>query len=184
MIYEMVSGGQLDFKQVSDYVYNQAYAAWLMNPGASEAVNILNDLQALGQMWGVANAYNLGHAVNYYGGYASELNAWMDLWTRHGLPNRWAEGGIATQPTWGVYGEAGPEAFLRLAENRYVPIPSLNGGSTRAGAGTPIEINLTLELDGEPLDTKIKVLARNESENVRVNLVRWGKQNSPKRQSV
>ena len=189
-MYSFFTSGTFDVAKLADWGYVKAVAA-SVEDNIYIAQALLGQIKDLGYMFGWRDAYNVGGAIQTYSpmAQAAGWNTWTQgaeglygLFASKGMPTQWAEGGIVNTPTWGVFGEAGPEAFLRLSDNSYVPTQFSNSGPAQQGSDKPIEINLSLEIDGEPLDAKIKVLARNESENVRVNLVRWGKQNSPRRQ--
>lgn len=170
LIYDMVSSGDLDFKDVATYVYNQAFAAWIMEDENPQAISILEDLTAISQMWGGANAYNLGADVNHYGGYESNPSDWMNLWTKHGLPNRWAEGGIINSPSLGWVGEAGyPEAIIPMKDGMNIPVKWVNGGSTQSGAEKGERpLNIIVQVGNQEFDAHISHIA----DNVRVKAER------------
>lgn len=191
LLYNFVASGNMDISGLADWAFAEIAGVSSLPVGDAQKKNVLRTMQDLVAMFGGRNAYGVGWNVSTYSPVA-KVNGWSDanaaglamfgVYDRNLGYTSWAEGGIATQPTWGVYGEAGPEAFLRLAENRYVPIPDL--GAIQSGSVQPIEISLSLELDGKPLDAKIRVVAKSESETHRVNLIRRGTQNSPERQPV
>jgi hypothetical protein len=166
-------------------MHNMAVAAYDAPAYDPAAKGLVEQLQGLGELFGYNSAQPLGFAVGSASGQGGDGGLWPLMMTRQGMDYTWAEGGVITTPSLGWVAEAGyPEAIIPMKDGINIPVKWVNGGSTQAGVDRPIEINLSLEIDGEPLDAKIKVIARNESEDVRVNLVRWGKQDSPQRQSV
>ncbi|OQY25627.1 MAG: hypothetical protein B6244_14870 [Candidatus Cloacimonetes bacterium 4572_55] len=182
LVYTMVEEGNMDLANVADYVYKSTLSAWMMAAGDPDAQSILRTMQAIGSMWGKNNAYDLGAAVNAHGSTPTNPSTWAGAWTKHGMPSYWAEGGIINSPTYGLVGEAGyPEAIIPMKDGVNIPVKWVNGGSTQQGS---TDINITLEIDGAPLDVKIKSISGNTAESHRVNLVRWGKQNSEQRQPV
>jgi len=155
-----------------------------MTPGSAAAKSLLLTMEAIGTIWGIHSALGLGTEVAAHG-VATDASHWASLWTMHGEWPSWSEGGIATGPLSGYPATLhGTELIIPMNDGLNVPVKMLNGGSTQAGANQPTDINITLEIDGQPLDVKIKRVSGNIAETHRVNLVRWGKQNSPARQPV
>jgi hypothetical protein len=170
LIYEMVQSGDLDLKQVADYVYNSAFSAWLMDAGASEAINILRQIEGIASMWDKYNTYDLGVAINAHGsnGYV-DPNAWGDVWARHGQPKSWAEGGVVDSPTLGWIGEAGyPEAIIPMKDGTSIPVKWLNGGSTGSEGTANRPLNIVVQVGNEQFDAHITRVA----DNVRVKAER------------
>jgi len=169
MIYDMVSTGALDLAEVAEYVYNQSFAAWLMDAGTSEALAILREMEGIGLMWDVRSASSLGHEVNVAGGYESDPQAWTDLWDKHGRPSYWAEGGIVNSPTLGWIGEAGyPEAIIPMMDGTSIPVKWLNGGSTGSEGTANRPLNIVVQVGNEQFDAHITRVA----DNVRVKAER------------
>lgn len=158
----------------------QDWVDWL---GTAMAAGMGFEISALSSMAGhtatALSGFISGNFPNQVS--ASEVNSWLLANGGWALP--YAYGGIATEPTLGVFGE-GPypaEAFVPLPNGTHIPVQFSGGNYSN---DRPIEINLQLEIDGQPLDAKIKVIAKNETENVRVNLVRRGQLANPRRQPV
>ena len=91
------------------------------------------------------------------------LNGWPDLPSQ--LP-QFAEGGVASGPTSGYPVELhGTEVVSTIPQFSQL----INGGSTQVGASDrPIDISLTVEIEGKPLDIKIKNISSREADRVRV----------------
>ena len=88
---------------------------------------------------------------------------WPDLPSQ--LP-QFAEGGVASGPTSGYPVELhGTEVVSTIPQFSQL----INGGSTQVGASDrPIDISLTVEIEGKPLDIKIKNISSREADRVRV----------------
>ena len=176
VIFDMVTNtGTMSPDQLTEFINALIVSAYFGDGSAMKVVALL------GQMWG----YNTSAAFSTMWGGAlgwdpSSIGMLQALFTAN-VPG-YDQGGVATGPLSGYPATLhGTEAVIPMADGVNIPVKWMNGGME---SDKPIEINLTLEIDGQPLDAKIKVIARNESENVRVNLVRWGKQNNPQRQPV
>jgi len=174
IVYKMWSTGDIDLAEVGKYVFNKLLYAWLADD-ASIAIPIIEQMQGLASMFGVSNAYSLGYEVNRHYPGAADAEYWDDLWYHYGMSPSWAKGGIVSEPTYGLIGEAGyPEAIIPMLDGSSIPVRWINGGSTQEGASSerPIDINVTLEIDGQPLDVKIKNISSREADNVRVKAER------------
>jgi hypothetical protein len=137
---------------------NQAYAAWMSPAGDAGAQSILKELQGLALMWNLHNAWDLGWNVNEHGGHETGLQGWMDLWTKHNMNNRWAEGGIISSPSYGLIGEAGyPEAVIPMKDGVSIPVKWLNGGSTGASEERPL--NIAIQVGNQEFDAYIAHVA-------------------------
>jgi TP901 family phage tail tape measure protein len=177
-----------DVTQVSGTV--QLNARWNLTDATTLAIaDWLNDVTQVGgsvtltfkqtdlNAFATMNSWLKGVYNLMYGYYPLFRNNLISIAQSCGGPS-YEYGGMSYGPESGYMAQLDGNELIISSKASY-PATVVGGGSDR-----PIEINLSLEIDGQPLDAKIKVIARNESENVRVNLVRWGKQNSPRKQSV
>jgi len=142
-------------------------------------------VEQLASMFGVNDISPLGAVLasssnNTYGASTGDMNNWlnnlyMSTALLNGRPTAWATGGIANEPTWGVFGEAGPEAFLRLSDSSYAPV-QLNGDSG------DIVINLQVVTeDGDVRRADVIRIARSEADNVIALRAARGKSDSTRR---
>jgi len=179
LIYTMWSSGDLSLPEIAKYAFNQAMAAWLSND-ATVAIPILKLLEGLASMWGVKNAYDLGYEVNRHYPAAADAEYWDDLWYFYNRSPSWAKGGIVDQPTLGWVGEAGyPEAVIPMMDGYSIPVSWVNGGSPQSDQ--PIDLNLTIELDGKIMETRTIRISRREADGVIRERVKAGKLNSSSR---
>ena len=199
LLYNMHASGDMNMSDIADWAYAKLAAAAILPQGSAEAVDIMKQVQQLGALFGVLRATGLGNQISVFSPLA-QAGGWADpnaaglaaysMWDNRLGYTSWATGGIANEPTWGVFGDAGPEAFLRLSDNTYAPIP--NGGSTQAGANRGEEIALLkeevallrtivaqngrpIELGGKPLDDH----AKRNADIVIKQRIRSGNLNSP-----
>ena len=182
LTYNLVSSGKMTIAQLVDYIYNQLLSAWILPAKDAAAINAIKWTEGMAGMFGInslsAFVAGMNASLNPDVSYAD----FYGVWQKHGVTpfgGAYEYGGIASGS------ERGYLATLHGTE--LVVSPKATYPATVVGGaqdGRPIEINLTLELDGKPLDAKITAIAKDTGENIRVKLVRWGQLNSPKRQSV
>lgn len=192
LAFELVQSGSITTAQMAKAVNDMAKLSLAAPADSTAGRDLLKQIEAFASMWGInhvsggdANTSLLANLKNF--GYATAMsNAEANyIWERQSRALTFAEGGLINSPTLGWVGEAGyPEAVIPMKDGINIPVKWINGGSTQSGSDRPVEINLSLEIDGQPLDARIKVIAKNETENVRVNLVRRGQLSNPRRQPV
>ncbi len=190
LIYSFVASGGMSLSGAADWAYANLAAAAVLEQGSQQAKDLMEQVEQLALLFGVRTAWGIGSQIGILSPLA-QSGGWSDnsaageaseaMWQNRMGYTSWAKGGIANEPTWGVWGDAGPEAFLRLSDNTYVPTQGYDMGRrmgelsplTQAeGADKPIEITLVVELDGEQLDIKIKGISSKEADNVRVKAER------------
>jgi len=91
------------------------------------------------------------------------------VWSKHFKDNHvsWAEGGVVNTPTYGVFGEAGMEAFIPMPSGN-IPVV-INGGSTQSGANQGDRpLYITVEVAGKEFYADVHQISRVEADYVRV----------------
>jgi len=138
-------------------------------PGGYDIPKVVDYLAQIAENTGLTvmalahgDAHELSNIIAAYQDFIL-LNGWPDLPSQ--LP-QFAEGGVASGPTSGYPVELhGTEVVSTIPQFSQL----INGGSTQVGASDrPIDISLTVEIEGKPLDIKIKNISSREADRVRV----------------
>ena len=176
LVFDLYTSGNIDVAALADWAYMKAIAAAIAWPDdISGGTNALTSLKNLAKMFGAISAFETGAFIALWSPQASAAgytpqtggDALAELYSRFGVT--WARGGIVNEPTYGLVGEAGyPEAVIPMMDGYSIPVKWLNGGSNQQNTEHPIDINLTIELDGKPLDIKIKSISSHEADKIRV----------------
>ncbi len=133
-------------------------------------------LQLINGQWVQTSSYNTytglptsGFTPQPYNPYAGSTTWQSPYYT----PRQYAEGGIATSPTYGVFGEAGPEAFVPLRGGK-IPVHLAGGfpGNDNAPVATALPAMLTalFAVIAQKLDTA----AQRAPININAPLVQYG----------
>ena len=178
LLYNMSASGEINANALADWAYAKIIdAVAIHQENLAQAQALLESVELLsGMLGGTSQAGVLGTWIAHMSAEAQAAGLTpqeapgiaMDVWQSIMGYTRWAEGGIVTQPTLGVLGEAGyPEIVIPMKDGYSVPVKWVNGGSTQQGA-TERPLYITVEVAGKEFYADVQQISRVEADYVRV----------------